>query len=79
MRRARCLLTNYNLRRSTSIANYCKPPPGLVRYVKVDVHKYDVNAPLSPAVLGVTVPLAVPRDWVVHFRKRQATPLASTR
>jgi hypothetical protein len=78
MRRARCLLTNYNLRRSTSIANYCKPPPGLVRYVKVDVHKYDVNAP-SPAVLRVTVPLAVPRDWVVHFRKRQATPLASTR
>jgi hypothetical protein len=47
--------------------------------VNVDVHKYHVNAPLSPAVPGVSVPLAVPRDWVVHFRKRQATPLAATR
>ena len=73
------MLTNYNLRRSASMANYCKPPPGLVRYVNVDVHKYHVNAPLSAAVPGVSVPLAVPRDWVVHFRKRQATPLAATR
>ena len=76
---AGAVLTNYSLRRSALMTDYCKPPPGLVRYVNVDVNKYDVNAPLSPAVPGVTVPLAVPGDWVVHLRKRQATPLAFAR
>ena len=57
---AGAVLTNYSLRRSALMTDYCKPPPGLVRYVNVDVNKYDVNAPLSPAVPGVTVPPNAP-------------------
>jgi hypothetical protein len=55
------------------------PSPRLVRHISIHVYKHVIHAPLSPAVLGVTVPLAVADGGIAHVRKSEATPLASGR
>ena len=58
----------------------CAPPsPRLVRHISIHVYKHVIHAPLSPAVLGVTVPLAVADGGIAHVRKSEVTPLASER
>jgi hypothetical protein len=58
----------------------CVPPsPRLVRHISIHVYKHVIHAPLSPAVLGVTVPLAVADGGIAHVSKSEATPLASGR